>query len=269
MIRSCSRAQLDPAAAAEIASSGAVILCPIGFAPRIGGLLGIAVLLVVVSALAPASVVAGGGDDHRAALVVRYASGQVETHCVSFAEPSITGEQLLARSGLAVTMDYNAGLGGAVCRLNDAGCDYPKQGCFCRCMGAQCEYWAYYLWNDGGWHYSRQGASSVSATDGALQGWSWGPGNFASGTEPPAITFADICDGRSKAAAGGESVLPATGVSQTSSGMLDAGRAAGPSLSQYAAFGAMAGLLLAIGAVGLARRKLHTSGSSFEHVEQP
>ncbi len=244
-------------------------------------LLGLAVLLAVTSAPAPVSAAAGDGDDHRAALVVRYASEQVETHCVSFAEPSITGEQLLARSGLAVAIDYNAGLGGAVCRIGDAGCAYPRQGCFCRCMGVQCEYWAYYLWNDGAWHYSPQGASGVSVADGALQGWSWGPGDFASGTEPPAITFADICgDGTTEVvtttAASGGSVLPAPAAAEaagarsgTSPGMPDAGRTAGPPLSQYAAFGAMAGLLLAAGAAGLARRKQRTYGSSFEHAEKP
>ena len=132
-------------------------------------------------------------DTHRAALVIRYDDGRVQTRCVIFTEPSITGEQLLQRSGLAVIMDYNSGLGGAVCSINGSGCGYPAQDCFCHCQGAQCEYWAYYHWGNGGWQYSSVGASNFQVTDGALEGWSWGPGNFSSGTEPPLVSFSDIC----------------------------------------------------------------------------
>ena len=133
-------------------------------------------LLTVFFALAGASVAHAQGGEHRAGLVVRFADGSVQTSCVSFGEPSISGEQLLNRSGLAVVMDYNAGLGGAVCSISGYGC--PVTDCFCRCQGVLCEYWAYYHGSAGGWQYAPTGTSSYQVTDGALEGWSWGNGAF-------------------------------------------------------------------------------------------
>ncbi len=136
---------------------------------------------------------------HRAALVVRYSDNNVHTSCVSFAEPEITGEELLQRSGLVVLLDFNAGLGGAVCSINGQGCSYPGQDCFCQCLGSQCQYWAYYHWENGAWQYASTGASQYSVTDGALEGWSWGQGNFVTGVEPPQITFDEVCAAASTA----------------------------------------------------------------------
>jgi hypothetical protein len=129
----------------------------------------------------------------RAALVVRFADGAVETRCVSFAEPTISGADLLARSGLPLIVDSNSGLGGAVCSIKGQGCAFPGQDCFCQCQGRTCEYWAYYHLKDGRWVYSDVGAGNYQVADGAVEGWSWGKGNFTSGTEPPAARFADIC----------------------------------------------------------------------------
>ena len=112
---------------------------------------------------------------------------------MAFSEPSITGEELLQRSGLAVTLDYNAGLGGAVCSINNQGCAYPIKDCFCKCTGIQCEYWAYYHRTAAGWQYASSGASSFLVNDGALEGWSWGAGNFSSGVEPPVVAFNEVC----------------------------------------------------------------------------
>jgi hypothetical protein len=151
------------------------------------------ILLLAVLALS-CTVVAGAQDgDNRAALVVRYEDGSVETKCVAFSESAITGEELLQRSGLTAVIDYNALAGGAVCSINGLGCSV--QDCFCRCQGADCRYWAYYHWVDGGWQYSQLGASSYQVKNGSLEGWSWGPGNFSSGTEPPVVRFEEICTG--------------------------------------------------------------------------
>jgi hypothetical protein len=150
-------------------------------------------LLTALCLLAGASVARAQSGDHRAGLVIRYADNSVQTQCVAFSEPSITGEELLRRSGLAVTLDYNAGLGGAVCSINNQGCAFPAQDCFCKCTGTQCEYWAYYHRTAAGWDYASTAPSSYAVTDGALEGWSWGAGNFSSGVEPPALTFADVC----------------------------------------------------------------------------
>jgi hypothetical protein len=152
----------------------------------------VGVLFLLAALASPWVTLAGAQEgDSRAALVIRYEDGSVETKCVAFSSPAITGEELLQRSGLTVIMDYNALTGGAVCSINSLGCSV--QDCFCRCQGADCQYWAYYHWADGGWQYSQMGASGYQVKNGSLEGWSWGPGNFSSGTEPPAIKFEEIC----------------------------------------------------------------------------
>ena len=83
-------------------------------------------LLTAGCLLAGASVARAEGGDHRAALVIRYADGSVQTQCVSFSEPSVTGAELLTRSGLQVTMDYS-GMGGAVCSIAGKAAPSPRR----------------------------------------------------------------------------------------------------------------------------------------------
>ena len=130
---------------------------------------------------------------HRAAVVVRFGDGSVQTQCVRFSEASISGAELLRRAGMTLTIDTSAGMGAAVCSINGQGCTYPTQSCFCQCRGSNCQYWAYYHWTGGGWSYSQTGASAYQIQDGALEGWAWGPGNWVSGAVPPTIGFGDIC----------------------------------------------------------------------------
>ena len=150
-------------------------------------------LLTALCLLAGASVASAQSGDHRAGLVIRYADGSVQTQCVAFSGPNITGEELLQRSDLTVILDYNAGLGGAVCSINNQGCAFPTQDCFCRCQSSTCEYWAYFHRTGDGWQYSQVSPGAYQVTDHALEGWSWGKGNFFSGVELPLLTFADVC----------------------------------------------------------------------------
>lgn len=212
-------------------------------AARLGALAILTALLILAGSLRTLPVMAGQGD-HRAGLIIRYGEGHIQTACVSFDELEISGEQLLMRSGLAATIDYNAGLGGAVCSIDGLGCSYPADDCFCQCTGADCQYWAYYLHTDDGWHYSQLGASSVTVSDGDVQSWSWGPGNFASGTEPPQISFAKICEKASTAAG-------TTGMNLRS---IDIGEVSQTTTPGYTAFAVTAGLMLGAGAVVLRRR---------------
>jgi hypothetical protein len=145
-------------------------------------------LLTALCLLAGASTARAQGGDHRAALVVRFADNSVETRCVAFSEPSITGAELLTRSGLQIIGSGE----GAVCSIAGAGCAFPTQDCFCRCQGLTCEYWAYYHWA-GSWQYSEVGAGGYQVTNGALEGWSWGAGNWSSGVEPPVVAFDEVC----------------------------------------------------------------------------
>ena len=148
-------------------------------------------LLLLVLTRTPVS---AQGGPNRAAIVVRYPNGREWQSCVQFSEPAISGDELLRRSGLSVISDFSSGIGNAVCSINGAGCSYPTEDCFCRCQGIECEYWAYFHWLDGGWQYSQVGAGGYQVTNGALEGWSWGPGSFGnSGTQPPQVAFSDIC----------------------------------------------------------------------------
>lgn len=135
----------------------------------------------------------GRGDEgpNRAGLVVRYGDGRVVTACVSFSEPAISGEELLYRAGLEVSVQSFGGLGNAVCAINGEGCQPPGEPCFCRCqtMGEKCIYWVYaHLGEDGRWYTSGSGASTAMLHNGDVDGWAWG-----SEVALPALTFADIC----------------------------------------------------------------------------
>ncbi len=128
-----------------------------------------------------------GKGPNLAALVVRYEDGSVQTRCVAFSEAEIRGDELLERSGLAPVISSE----GTVCGISGLGC--ASDDCFCRCPFPECKYWAYYHRLGGEWSYSSIGATSYRVTQGALEGWSWGQGNFQQGVEPPVIPFEQIC----------------------------------------------------------------------------
>lgn len=148
---------------------------------------------------------------HQAGLVIRYSDDLVETYCVAFSEPEISGLELLRRSGVPLVVDPTQSWGVAVCKIGEQGCDYPSQPCFCQCQGEPCVYWAYYHLKDNQWVYSEVGASQYMVRHGMVEGWSWGEGLPGQGTPPPVISFAQIC-GTSSQETGrvldGETLLP-------------------------------------------------------------
>lgn len=129
-------------------------------------------------------------EPNRAALVVRMEDGSVQTSCVEFPEAQITGYDLLQRSGLDVTVDVQ-GMGALVCSIEDTGC--PANDCLCQCRGGECQYWSYWHQIDGEWLYSRAGAMAYPVLDGAVEGWSWGPGSVTDAVVPSETTFASVC----------------------------------------------------------------------------
>ncbi len=143
--------------------------------------------------LSPALTQAQGSK--RAGLVVKLGDGRVVTKCLEFSESELTGEQVLDRSGLSLVKDYSSGMGAAVCKIEDRGCDYPAEHCFCQCMGGSCQYWAYFHLNsDGSWQYSGMGATNHRVQDGEVEGWAWGNGEVGgSDVAPPRLSFNDIC----------------------------------------------------------------------------
>ncbi len=128
---------------------------------------------------------------NRVALVVSFGDGDVETQCLEFSEPEITGLEVLQRAGMDVTAQVQ-GLGAAVCSIEETGC--PSDNCFCQCAGGgTCQFWNYWHGVDGAWQFSQVGAGSYAVQDGAVEGWAWGIGAPGGGEQPPTYSFEQIC----------------------------------------------------------------------------
>lgn len=133
--------------------------------------LAVAVLATAVGLVARADAASGS---NRAGLVVAFPT-HTETIWVDFAEPEISGRQLLERSGLDVTFSSFGGLGEAVCKIEDTGCANPND-CWCQCQSGSCAYWGYFSLNNGEWAYQPLGLSKRTLGDGDIDGWAWGAG---------------------------------------------------------------------------------------------
>lgn len=120
---------------------------------------------------------------HQAALVVR-SGDAVLTRCVSFNSESITGAELLERSGLHVELTHDPGMGSFVCQIEATGC--PAENCMCAYPP---DYWRYWLRLNDAWQSSPVGASNRRLRHGDVDGWTWGGSSVA----PPPLTFAAVC----------------------------------------------------------------------------
>lgn len=129
-------------------------------------------------------------DPHQAALVVRVDDERVETRCVAFSEETISGHELLQRSGLDFVVNASSA-GVFVCSVEGRGC--PANDCLCECQGEPCTYWSYWRLREGEWQYAGVGAAITEVRDGDVEGWSWGPGSVTSAIAPPVVTFNEIC----------------------------------------------------------------------------
>jgi hypothetical protein len=149
-------------------------------------------VLLTLLALLPAPAIAQ--EENYAGLIVVFGDGRVEQRCVGFAEASISGYELLRRSGLPLSVEAGA-IGPTVCKIGGDGCGFPQEACFCRCMGSPCVYWSYWrLQTDGDWYYQALGAGNTEVRNGDVQGWHWAEGTTNDAQSPPAATFAEICD---------------------------------------------------------------------------
>jgi hypothetical protein len=151
-------------------------------------LMPIALIVILVGVLA-APLHAQQPDLRQAGLLVVHGDGSVVSGCVAFSEESISGAELLRRSGMEVTLDAYGGLGYGVCAIGDEGCP-AGQDCFCECRATPCAYWVYsHRHADGSWAISGVGASAWQVRDGYVDGWVWGDGS----TAPPAVDFEQVC----------------------------------------------------------------------------
>jgi hypothetical protein len=131
---------------------------------------------LVSPAHAEPSHITAGATARRAGVVVDFGEGSTVQRCVAFGEDTVSGLDLMARSGLKLQT-----WGSAVCRVEGQGCDYPAEPCFCQCRGTPCAYWSYWHWKQVRWVYSSVGAAAYTLQDGDIDGWAWGAGN------PPAM----------------------------------------------------------------------------------
>jgi hypothetical protein len=151
------------------------------------------VLTVVWLAMAILPSSATADEANRAGLVILFGDGRVESRCVAFEQEEITGAELLAQSGLDMIIDASRGMGITVCSIEDVGCVYPAEPCFCQCMGGgECAYWNYFYRDPGEteWIYSALGAVLRKVRSGSVEAWVWGDGQ----TPPPAeLDLDDVC----------------------------------------------------------------------------
>jgi hypothetical protein len=165
---------------------------------RLGLFLVVGLLALMLTAPGPAPQVQAQGTQ-LVGLVVKFDNGSVFTGCIDYTGSGMTGEEVLDQSGLSLVKDFSYGyaLGAAICKIEDDGCNYPDQHCFCQCTGGgDCEYWAYFHLDEqkGEWIYSGMGASWHTVQPGDVEGWAWGAGSSEdSEVEPPLITFEELC----------------------------------------------------------------------------
>jgi hypothetical protein len=133
---------------------------------------------------------------NRVGLIVVH-DGKIIKKCITFDEAQISGYDVLERSGLAL-IPMPSAMGVAICSLDNRGCNYPAEDCFCRCQGSPCIYWSYWHLVNGEWQYSTLGASNYWVRNGDVEGWVWGEGEYGfSSQRPPTVRFEEICNPQS------------------------------------------------------------------------
>ena len=148
----------------------------------------LALYVLLVSGSTPGSSLAQQDENH-AGLVIQFGDGTTNTYCIPFTGETITGLDLLTRTGLDITAETQGMLGGMVCRIGPDGCNYPQEACVCQSYGPDGKYWVYSHLRDGAWKFSSTGPSSYKVRDGEVDGWAWSSG------KGPSITpsFAEVC----------------------------------------------------------------------------
>ncbi len=128
-------------------------------------------------------------------MIVVGPSGEPQTACIIADQNATTGYDMLLASGLEINASVGP-LGAAICAVNEVGCFFPAERCFCQCEGGRCSYWAYHFWDveTDGWRYSPLGASSRTLDHGDLELWVWRTADNED--QPlPDLTWDDICGG--------------------------------------------------------------------------
>jgi hypothetical protein len=125
----------------------------------------------------------------------------MSTSCVYFEGEDINGEDLLNLADIEYVADVGNSMGSIICSIENQGCNFPSEDCFCQCSEpGSCAYWSYFIQNeDGDWIYAPIGARMRTIEDGDLDAWIWIEGTdfgqSQDATSLPEINFEDICEG--------------------------------------------------------------------------
>lgn len=147
----------------------------------------------IVLILVIAQPVTSQESEMRVALVVVGEDEQPRTACILPEQDAPTGYDVLVASGLTVNASVGP-LGVAVCSIDELGCSYPAQTCFCECSGGRCAYWSYHYREAGqsDWVYSQVSAGTRQVKDGDVELWVWlTPDN--EDAPLPEMTWEQIC----------------------------------------------------------------------------
>ncbi|CAA9542876.1 MAG: hypothetical protein AVDCRST_MAG87-228 [uncultured Thermomicrobiales bacterium] len=129
---------------------------------------------------------------HSAGLVIDYGDGRVSYAWVPFTEESISGIELLERSGLSLVAVSFGGLGKGVCEIEGTGCGIePCRARLCQTADPASPFWQY-LRQDGpgNWKRFALGASQSDVRDGDIDGWAWA----GAVPELPALALDEIAE---------------------------------------------------------------------------
>lgn len=157
-------------------------------AQRVLSFLLLALCVALAGGNTPAVAHAQQGESH-AGLVVQFSDGTTNTYCIPFTGETITGLDLLLKTGLEVIAETHGAFGGWVCKLGPDGCNYPEQVCACESYVLGGKYWVYNHLKDGAWKVSSLGASNYKVRHGEVEGWAWSSGKGPSVTP----SFAELC----------------------------------------------------------------------------
>jgi hypothetical protein len=146
--------------------------------------LGTALVMVTILMLLalPADELSAQGPDE-GYVIVQFDENNLTGRHIDFTAP-ISGLKALELTGLEViTRDFGWGIG--VCSIGGVGC--PESNCFCDPNN----FWNYFYWDGGMWQSYSVGADSSVITDGAVEGWRWGPWGVSMPPAPPIIAATD------------------------------------------------------------------------------
>ncbi len=140
---------------------------------------GLLPVLILVVYLAWSS--AGGaarqatGPVYVAGIVVDFGDGRVSYALVPFTEETISGVELLRRSGLSLLSVEFGGMGEGICAIEETGCDLSTcRARLCQTGDPDSPFWQYVRHGgDGEWQSAPLGASSSRVEDGDVDGWFW------------------------------------------------------------------------------------------------